>query len=94
MKPLELWTQEEVQQWLHENHNLGGIEKLHKLDGEKLSVLNELSFPDYSPAHGSATFRSIQELKAAKGSKFDKFFFKCIFAQCFRDFGRNNLTLS
>jgi hypothetical protein len=50
MKPLELWTQEEVQQWFHENHNLVGVEKLHKLNGEKLAVLSKLSFPVYSPA--------------------------------------------
>jgi hypothetical protein len=76
MKPLELWTQEEVQQWFHENHNLAGVEKLHKLNGEKLAVLNKLSFPDYSPAKGSAIFESVQKLKAVVGSKFGKLFLK------------------
>ena len=63
-KPLELWTEEEVRQWLKEKHNISA-EIFQKLDGEGIAALE---FSDYPP-NNTAVYKELQKLKAARGSK-------------------------
>ena len=70
MKPLEVWTEEEIQQWLKEKQGLSA-EIFQKLDGQGIA---ELKFSDY-PSNNTAIYKQLQELKASRGCKIVQIYF-------------------
>src|SRR5690606_24686643 len=68
-KPLEEWSQDEVQTWFHQQADLAGFAKeFEGLSGKSIAGLTETQLQkEFGNLRGSVIYNSLQELKLRTG---------------------------